>query len=101
MPHLILLDLNLPGKSGYEVLSEIKHHEQWRLTPTVILSSSETSADILKSYDLRANAYLTKPGTLEGYEIVAEKIHTFWLDIAQLPADQPSFSQSIPSRLNR
>ncbi|MFK8185937.1 MAG: response regulator [Phormidesmis sp.] len=88
MPHLILLDLNLPGKSGHEVIEEVKSHAQWKITPTIVLSSSSTPADILESYELRANAYLTKPSTLAGYELIAEHIHSFWIEAAQLPANQ-------------
>lgn len=92
MPHIILLDLNLPGKSGHDVLSGIKNHIQWKITPTIVLSSSTLPADILKSYELRANAYLTKPRTLEGYELIARRIRSFWLKTSQLPASQPAIS---------
>ena len=85
LPRLILLDLNLPGKSGYEVLSEIKANPQWQCIPAIVLSSSSTPVDIAKSYQLRANAYITKPITLEEYELIAQRIHDFWLQTAKLP----------------
>ncbi|MDJ0702959.1 MAG: response regulator [Leptolyngbyaceae cyanobacterium MO_188.B28] len=85
LPQLILLDLNLPCKSGYEVLDEIKKNPRWQCIPAIVLSSSSTSLDITKSYQLRANAYIAKPITLEGYELVARRIHDFWLQTAKLP----------------
>lgn len=92
MPHIILIDLNLPGKSGHEVLRGIKETAHWKQTPAIVLSSSALPADILKSYELSANAYITKPGTLEGYARIAERIRGFWLKTAQLPANQPAIS---------
>jgi len=85
-PNLILLDLNLPGKSGHEVLSDIKGSDRWKATPTIILSSSSTPTDVNSSYELHANAYITKPRTLNGYEQVAQRIHNFWLETVNLPA---------------
>ena len=92
LPHIILLDLNLPGTSGHEMLSQIKTHKRWKQTPTIILSSSAIPADIIRSYELSANAYITKPKTLEGYETIVKRIRSFWLKSAQLPANQPMLS---------
>lgn len=85
-PQLILLDLNLPGKTGHEVLEEIKRNILWRTIPTIVLSSSATPSDIYKSYELQANAYITKPTNFSDYQLIAQKIHDFWLRTAQLPA---------------
>ena len=84
-PQLILLDLNLPGKDGYEVLEEIKNNNLWRTIPTIVLSSSATPCDIDKSYRLHANAYITKPTSFSDYQVIAQKIYDFWLDTAQSP----------------
>ena len=84
-PRLILLDLNLPGKNGYEVLGEIKNNNLWQKIPTIVLSSSATPCDIERSYQLRANAYITKPTNFSDYQVIAQKIYDFWLDTAQLP----------------
>ena len=85
-PRLILLDLNLPGKTGHEVLGEIKKNAVWQMIPTIVLSSSATPCDIEKSYQLHANAYITKPTNFNDYQVIAQKIYDFWLDAAQLPA---------------
>lgn len=85
-PRLILLDLNLPGKTGHEVLREIKGNEVWQAIPTIVLSSSATPTDIYKSYQLHANAYITKPTNFSDYQLIAQKIHDFWLQTVQLPA---------------
>ena len=86
-PQLILLDLNLPGKNGYEVLREIKNNNLWQKIPTIVLSSSATPCDIERSYQLRANAYITKPTNFSDYQVIAKKIYDFWLDTAQLPTN--------------
>ncbi|NEQ48618.1 MAG: response regulator [Leptolyngbya sp. SIO3F4] len=84
-PQLILLDLNLPGKTGHEVLQEIKQNVLWQAIPTIVLSSSATQTDIHRSYQLHANAYITKPANFNGYQIIAQKINDFWLKTVQLP----------------
>lgn len=84
-PDLILLDLNLPGKSGLEVLAEIKNDESLRRIPVVILTSSRAEADIVRSYDLHANAYVAKPVGLEEFIAVVKSIEGFWLEIVNLP----------------
>ena len=86
-PQLILLDLNLPGKTGHEVLREIKRNIVWQAIPTIVLSSSATPSDIYKSYQLHANAYITKPTNFSDYQLIAQKIYDFWLKTVQLPTD--------------
>jgi two-component system, chemotaxis family, response regulator Rcp1 len=84
-PGLILLDLNLPRKNGFEVLQEIKTDESLKLIPVVVLTTSESDQDIIKSYDLCANAYITKPVDLEQFLVVVKAIEGFWLEIVKLP----------------
>jgi chemotaxis family two-component system response regulator Rcp1 len=84
-PDLILLDLNLPKKSGREVLEEIKQDEALRDIPVVILTTSQAEQDVLASYRLRANAYVTKPVDLEQFLKVVWAIERFWLEIVKLP----------------
>ncbi len=84
-PHLILLDLNLPKKDGHEVLKEIKASETLRTIPVVVLTTSSSETDILHSYRLNANSYITKPVDLPGFLAVVTSIHQFWLSIAKLP----------------
>ena len=84
-PDLILLDLNLPKKDGREVLQEIKEDGQLKSIPVVVLTTSEADEDILRSYDLAANCYITKPVDLDQFIRVIKTIETFWLTIVKLP----------------
>jgi two-component system, chemotaxis family, response regulator Rcp1 len=84
-PDLILLDLNLPKKSGREVLAEIKEDPDLRRIPVVILTVSEAEQDIIKSYNLHANCYITKPVNLEQFMDVVQSIENFWLTVVMLP----------------
>ena len=84
-PDLILLDLNLPRMDGREVLAQIKEHESLKTIPTVILTPSEAEADIVKSYQLQANCYLSKPVELDAFENLVKSINDFWLTKAKLP----------------
>jgi CheY-like chemotaxis protein len=84
-PDIVLLDLNLPKKDGREVLSEIKSDESLRAIPVVILTTSQAEEDVLRSYDLHANCYVTKPVDLEKFITVVQSIDRFWLTIATLP----------------
>ena len=84
-PGLILLDLNLPRKDGREVLGEIKQDPRLRSIPVVVLTTSEADEDILRSYDLHANAYVTKPVDFERFVEVVRKIDDFWVKVVQLP----------------
>jgi chemotaxis family two-component system response regulator Rcp1 len=84
-PDLILLDLNLPRKDGREVLAEIKQDLDLKRIPVVILTTSQAEQDILKTYNLYANCYITKPVDLEQFITVVRSIETFWLNIVKLP----------------
>jgi CheY-like chemotaxis protein len=84
-PDLILLDLNLPKKDGREILAEIKADASLKTIPVVILTTSESEADILQSYQLHANCYITKPADLEGFMKIVRSIEGFWLSIVKFP----------------
>jgi len=84
-PDLILLDLNLPKMDGREVLAHIKDDQSLKLIPTVILTTSDAEADIVKSYQLQANCYLTKPVQLDEFERLVRSINDFWLAKVKLP----------------
>jgi CheY-like chemotaxis protein len=84
-PDLILLDLNLPRKDGREVLAEIKADADLCNIPVVILTSSQAEQDILKSYNLHANCYITKPVDLDQFMAVIKSIEEFWLTVVKLP----------------
>ncbi len=83
-PGVILLDLNLPGMHGCEVLREIKRDERLRRIPVVILSTSRDDSDVLRSYDLHANCYVAKPVDLDRFIDVIRSIEAFWLGVAEL-----------------
>ena len=84
-PDLILLDLNLPRKDGREVLAEIKEDPVLRRVPVVVLTTSKAEEDILRTYDLHANCYITKPVDLEQFISVVRSIDDFWLSVVRLP----------------
>jgi len=84
-PDLILLDLNLPKKNGREVLAEIKGSPDLKLIPVVIMTTSNDEQDVLKTYSLHANAYITKPIDLQQFGTVVKAIEDFWLGIVRLP----------------
>ena len=84
-PDLILLDLNLPKMDGREVLAHIKEDDGLKTIPTVILTTSEAEADIVRSYQLQANCYLNKPVQLEAFESLVKSINDFWLTKVKLP----------------
>jgi CheY-like chemotaxis protein len=84
-PDLILLDLNLPKKDGREVLEEIKADPNLRRIPVVVLTTSEAEKDIVNSYELHANAYITKPVELDRFIDIVQSIENFWLTIVKLP----------------
>jgi two-component system, chemotaxis family, response regulator Rcp1 len=85
-PDLILLDLNLPKKDGREVLEEIKNSPTLKSIPVVILTTSGSDADVLRSYLLHANCYITKPVDLKGFLTVVKSIDNFWLSVVRLPS---------------
>ena len=84
-PDIILLDLNLPRMDGREVLAHIKADDGLRSIPTVILTTSDAEADIVKSYQLQANCYLSKPVQLDAFESLVSSINDFWLTKVKLP----------------
>jgi two-component system, chemotaxis family, response regulator Rcp1 len=84
-PDLILLDLNLPRKDGREVLAEIKEDPKLKHIPVVVLTASEAERDLIKSYDLHANAYIIKPLDLDRFIEVVRSIEYFWFAIVKLP----------------
>lgn len=84
-PDIILLDLNLPKKDGREVLAEIKSDPSLKTIPVVIITSSEAEQDVIKSYNLNANCYVTKPVNLDQFVKVVQSINDFWLTIVKLP----------------
>jgi CheY-like chemotaxis protein len=89
-PDLILLDLNLPKMDGRQVLAQIKEDDNLKTIPTVILTTSEDQMDILKSYQLLANCYLTKPVELDQFESLVKSINEFWLTKVKLPHQPPN-----------
>ncbi len=84
-PDLILLDLNLPKMDGRQVLAQVKEDDNLKLIPTVILTTSNSDEDILKSYELQANCYLSKPVQLEAFDDLVRSINDFWLTKVKLP----------------
>ncbi|MGA9811135.1 MAG: response regulator [Terriglobales bacterium] len=89
-PDLILLDLNLPKMDGREVLAHIKEDDNLKTIPTVILTTSDAESDIVKSYQLQANCYLTKPVELDAFEALVKSINDFWLTKVKLPQQEQS-----------
>ncbi len=85
VPDLVLLDLNLPRKDGREVLSEVKSDEHLRRIPIVVLTTSKAEEDVLRSYDLHANAYVTKPVDFDRFIEVVRQIDEFFVSVVKLP----------------
>jgi chemotaxis family two-component system response regulator Rcp1 len=84
-PDLILLDLNMPRKTGYEVLAEIKKDPRWQHIPVVILTSSSAELDVMNSYKLQANCYVVKPIDFDRFSEVVHSIEYFWFSTVKLP----------------
>jgi CheY-like chemotaxis protein len=84
-PDIILLDLNLPKMDGREVLAHIKEDASLKTIPTVILTTSDSEADVVKCYQLQANCYLSKPVQLEAFEALVKSINDFWMTKVKLP----------------
>lgn len=84
-PDLILLDLNLPKKSGREVLAEIKADPALRSIPVIVLTTSRSEEDILRAYDLHANCFITKPVDFAQFAVIVQHIEEFWFSIVRLP----------------
>jgi CheY-like chemotaxis protein len=87
-PGVILLDLNMPRKDGREALAEIKGHPSLRRIPIVILTTSRSEEDIVHSYDLGVNSFITKPVTFEGLVEVMKALGRYWIEIVELPSDR-------------
>lgn len=87
-PDLILLDLNLPRMNGFEVLDAIKEDPDLKRIPVVVLTTSQAEQDIIRSYNLYANAYVTKPVDLEQFIHVIKSIEDFWLEVVKLPNEK-------------
>lgn len=87
-PDLVLLDLNLPKKNGHEVLEEIKSDEKLKTIPVIILTTSLGEEDILKSYGLHANCYITKPVDFGKFVDVVKQIESFWFTVVTLPSER-------------
>jgi chemotaxis family two-component system response regulator Rcp1 len=97
-PEIILLDLNMPKKDGREVLAEIKEDKSLKLIPTVILTTSEAEADVVKCFELQANSYLLKPVDLTTFEVLIKSTNDFWLSKSRLPqriGQEPSVPISL------
>ena len=84
-PDIILLDLNLPKKDGREVLQDIKNDDTLKRIPVVVLTTSKAEEDVLRTYNLHANCYVTKPVDLEKFIVVVKSIDVFWLTVVTLP----------------
>jgi chemotaxis family two-component system response regulator Rcp1 len=85
LPDIILLDINLPKKNGFEVLAEIKEDQRLKSIPVIILTTSSAKQDIRKAYDLHANCYIVKPLDFDAFLDVVRSIEDFWLSVARLP----------------
>lgn len=94
-PDLILLDLNLPKMDGRQVLAHIKANASLKTIPTVILTSSEAEADVVKSYQLQANCYLSKPMHFEAFHSLVKSINDFWLTRVKLPHQSNANEQEV------
>jgi CheY-like chemotaxis protein len=86
-PDLVLLDLNMPKKDGWDVLEEIKEDPELARIPVIVLTSSEAEEDIVKSYELQANAYLTKPVDFQGFLDIVHGFEEFWLSVVKMPPE--------------
>lgn len=86
-PDLILLDLNMPRKNGFEVLAEIKQHERFRHIPVVIMTISTDEKDVVESYNLHANCYISKPVDFTQFMSIVKNIENFWFSIVTLPVN--------------
>ncbi len=84
-PDLILLDLNLPRRDGREVLAEVKEDPDLRLIPVVVMTTSEAERDLIRTYNLHANAYIVKPLDLDQFIEVVQAIENFWFTVVKLP----------------
>ncbi len=97
-PSLVLLDLNLPGADGFEILGRLKADPVLQSIPVVVLTSSEAPGDVQRAYSLRANCYVTKPDDLPQFLSVIQSIGEFWLAVVRLPPKGPP---AVPGCTNR
>ena len=88
-PGIILLDLNMPKKDGREALKEIKAEKSLRSIPVIVLTTSKAEEDIVRSYDLGVNSFITKPVSFAGLVEVMKAVGKYWFEIVELPADKP------------
>ena len=86
-PDLVLLDLNLPAKSGWEVLADLKNDDELRVIPVIILTTSQAEWDIIKCYKLHANCFVNKPFGFDSFDRVVASIEDFWFNIVRLPGN--------------
>jgi len=86
-PDLVLLDLNLPAKSGSEILADIKNDDELKVIPVIILTTSQAEWDIIRCYQLHANCFVNKPFGFESFDKVVASIEDFWFNIVRLPAN--------------
>lgn len=86
-PHLIVLDLNLPKMHGHDVLAVIKRDDDLKTIPTIVLSTSDSAEDTARSYQLRSNCHIKKPGEWDSFESLVQCIDDFWLNTVKLPLD--------------
>lgn len=87
LPDIILLDLNLPGEDGFAVLEGIEDDPELPPLPILVLTNSKDDADVVKSYELSASAYLTKPAAPDDFDLLAERVIDFWVEKAKLPPE--------------
>jgi two-component system, chemotaxis family, response regulator Rcp1 len=97
-PDLILLDLNLPKMDGRQVLAQIKEDDDLKTIPTVILTSSEAEADVVKSYQLQANCYLSKPMHFDAFHSLVQSINDFWLSRVKLPGKSSEHGTEVDQK---
>jgi two-component system response regulator len=100
-PDLVLLDLNLPRKDGREVLQEIKEDPKLRLIPVVVMTSSAAEADVVRSYSLGANCYVTKPVDWRAFQEMVKAIENFWFVIVRLPSEDRASDEALSAPCSR
>ena len=99
LPHLIFLDFNLPKSDSRQLLRQVKEHEQWKLIPVAVLTTSDAERDVREAYELHANCYLRKPVDLDGFFSTIRQATRFWLDVAYTPADIQEQAEEKPHLL--
>jgi CheY-like chemotaxis protein len=97
-PDLILLDLDVPGRDGFQVLADIKAQPELRPLPVVVLTASRAEADVVRSYDLQADAYVSKPADLHDFVEAIRRIDEFFISVVRLPLGDPSVVRRLLPR---